>query len=207
MPVKRCKHKNLKGKFTTIFGKGVVQLFKLQEIHLPACPVPWHRSPNMLDASNLRWSDTDWYCKSWPPKTVMDRWISEYLPTTVKCSFIIIDLIRITNLAMATGPLVIFGCWLILPASKTIKWHCDCSSKAGSFQVISGDFWITSFLRQKSLISLMIHCLYVQVHFVSLCQGLVARCCKFGKGWERCPVDTWHDVAATLANASNEVHA
>lgn len=109
MPVKRCKHKNLKGKFTTIFGKGVVQLFKLQEIHLPACPVPWHRSPNMLDASNLRWSDTDWYCRSWPPKTVMDRWISEYLPTTVKCSFIIIDLIRITNLAMATGPLVIFS--------------------------------------------------------------------------------------------------
>ena len=36
------------------------------------------------------------------------------------------------------------------------------------FAVISGDFWITSFLRQKHLytVSLMIHCLYVQVHFV-----------------------------------------
>ena len=50
-----------------------------------------------------------------PPKTVMDRWISEYLPTTVKCSFIIKDLIRITNLAMATVPLVI--CSLVDSAS------------------------------------------------------------------------------------------
>ena len=136
----RCRGPRIKteGKIHQFFGRAsaLSNFFLMQEIHLAAIPVPSHRSPNMLDASNL-WDgviriDTvshDLSRQSW---WLAARWISEYLPTTLKGSFLIKNQ-NITNLAMATGPLVIFG-WLFLLVSKTARWHCDRSSKAGSFQ-------------------------------------------------------------------------